>query len=125
MNMGPLKAACCTEFDCVLGRLVLPSVQNTAAAKYNSFVRSTRLEITGLSRQILFEGLPPQTQDLHGFFNDAEKMKKIRERLSDISWFMRALARGIRDTQCFRSFVRDGLFFLYSADRRQYSIERG
>ncbi len=25
-------------------------------------------KITGLSRQILFEGLPPQTQDLHGFF---------------------------------------------------------
>ena len=24
--------------------------------------------ITGLSRQILFERLPPQTQDLHGFF---------------------------------------------------------
>ena len=25
-------------------------------------------KITGQSRQILFEGLPPQTQDLHGFF---------------------------------------------------------
>ena len=25
-------------------------------------------KITGLSRQILFEWLPPQTQDLHGFF---------------------------------------------------------
>ncbi len=25
-------------------------------------------KITGTSRQILFEGLPPQTQDLHGFF---------------------------------------------------------
>jgi hypothetical protein len=24
--------------------------------------------ITGSSRQILFERLPPQTQDLHGFF---------------------------------------------------------
>jgi len=26
-------------------------------------------KITGQSRQILFEGLPPQTQDLHGFFS--------------------------------------------------------
>ncbi len=25
-------------------------------------------KITGTSRQILFEGLPPQPQDLHGFF---------------------------------------------------------
>jgi hypothetical protein len=25
-------------------------------------------KITGQSRQILFEGLPPQTQDLHGLF---------------------------------------------------------
>ncbi len=25
-------------------------------------------KITGTSRQILFEGLPPQTEDLHGFF---------------------------------------------------------
>jgi hypothetical protein len=25
-------------------------------------------KITGQSRQILFEGLPPQTQDFHGFF---------------------------------------------------------
>jgi hypothetical protein len=25
-------------------------------------------KITGQSRQILFEGFPPQTQDLHGFF---------------------------------------------------------
>ena len=28
-------------------------------------------KITGQSRQILFEGLPPQTQDLHGFFRHA------------------------------------------------------
>jgi hypothetical protein len=27
-------------------------------------------KITGQSRQILFEGLPPQTQDLHGFLRD-------------------------------------------------------
>jgi len=32
--------------------------------------RYERPEITGLSRQILFEGLPPQTQDLHGFFRE-------------------------------------------------------
>jgi hypothetical protein len=30
-------------------------------------------KITGQSRQILFEGLPPQTQDLHGFFRRMEK----------------------------------------------------
>jgi hypothetical protein len=29
-------------------------------------------KITGQSRQILFEGLPPQTQDLHGFFRSTE-----------------------------------------------------
>ena len=27
-------------------------------------------KITGQSPQILFEGLPPQTQDLHGFLRD-------------------------------------------------------
>jgi hypothetical protein len=29
-------------------------------------------KITGQSRQILFEGLPPQTQDLHGFFRQKD-----------------------------------------------------
>jgi hypothetical protein len=29
-------------------------------------------KITGQSRQILFEGLPPQTQDLHGFFRQTD-----------------------------------------------------
>ncbi len=40
--------------------------------KFVTFCVASADKITGLSRQILFEGLPPQTQDLHGFFTPVE-----------------------------------------------------
>ena len=36
--------------------------------KIVTVVVNSNPEITGQSRQILIERLPPQTQDLHGFF---------------------------------------------------------
>jgi hypothetical protein len=36
-------------------------------------------KITGQSRQILFEGLPPQTQDLHGFFLPGNMKQKFAQ----------------------------------------------
>jgi hypothetical protein len=41
-------------------------------------------KITGQSRQILFEGLPPQTQDLHGFFRQSRKSLINMDRIIDL-----------------------------------------
>jgi hypothetical protein len=42
-------------------------------------------KITGQSRQILFEGLPPQTQDLHAFFL-ARRATRTHHKISAPGW---------------------------------------